>query len=56
VDGLVLRDFALNAVEETDEILMPVPLHVLGDDRAVEQGLSGISCVGGRLNIMPPWP
>lgn len=36
VDGLVLRDFALNAVEETDELLMPVPLHVLGDDRAVE--------------------
>ena len=21
-----------------------------------ELGLSGISCVGGRLNITPPWP
>jgi hypothetical protein len=20
------------------------------------EGLSGISCVGGRLNITPPWP
>ena len=23
---------------------------------AIDAGLSGISCVGGRLNITPPWP
>ena len=26
------------------------------DIEACEAGLSGISCVGGRMNIMPPWP
>ena len=36
VDGLVLGHLALDAVEEADELLMPVPLHVLGDDRSVE--------------------
>jgi len=36
VDGLVLRHLALDEVEETDELLMPVPLHVLSNDRAVE--------------------
>ena len=36
VGGLVLRHFALDAVEETDELLMAMALHVLGDDRSVE--------------------
>jgi len=34
--SLVLRDLALNPIEEADELLMPVPLHVLGNDRAIE--------------------
>ena len=36
VDGLVCRHLALDAVEEADELLMAVALHVLADDRAVE--------------------
>jgi len=36
VDGLVRRHFAFDAVEEADELLMAVALHVLADDRAVE--------------------
>ena len=36
VDGLVGRHLALDAVEEADELLMAVALHVLPDDRAIE--------------------
>src|SRR5690606_30448117 len=36
MDGLVLRHLALNAVEEADELLMAVALHVLSDDCAVQ--------------------
>ncbi len=36
VDGLVGRHLALDAVEEADELLMAVALHVLRDDRTVQ--------------------
>ena len=36
VDGLVRRHLALDAVEEADELLMAVALHVLCDDRTVQ--------------------
>ena len=35
VDGLVRRHLALDAVEEADELLMAVALHVLPDDRSI---------------------
>ena len=36
VDGLVRRHLALDAVEEADELLMAVALHVLPDDRSIQ--------------------
>ncbi len=27
-----------------------------GDPQSHHQGLSGFSCLGGRLNLAPPWP
>ena len=36
VDGLVRRHLALDAVEEADELLMAVALHVLSDDRSIQ--------------------
>ena len=36
VDGLIFRQFSLDGVEEADELLMPVALHVAADDGAVE--------------------
>ncbi len=36
VNGLVLRDLVLDPTQKADELLMPVPLHVLGNDCAVE--------------------
>ena len=36
VDQLAGRDLGLDGVEEADELLMPVALHVAADDRAVE--------------------
>lgn len=36
VDGFNLRQLSLNRVEETDELLMRVTLHVTADHRAVE--------------------
>ena len=36
VDGLADRHLRLDGVEEADELLMPVALHVLADDGAVE--------------------
>src|SRR5260370_40223319 len=33
---LARRDLSLEGVEEADELLMPMPLHVATDDRAVE--------------------
>ena len=44
VDGLVLWHFALDAVEETDELLMAVALHVLSDDRTVQHVECGEEC------------
>ena len=36
MNRLARRDLRLDGVEEADELLMPVPLHVATDDRAVE--------------------
>ena len=36
MDGLVRRHLALDAVEEADELLMAVALHVLPDDRSIQ--------------------
>ena len=36
VDGLVRRHLALDAVEEADELLVAVALHVLPDDRSIQ--------------------
>ena len=36
MDDLADRDRGLNGIEEADEILMPVALHVAADDGAVE--------------------
>jgi hypothetical protein len=36
VDGLAGGNFVLDSVEETDELLMPMALHVAADHRAVE--------------------
>lgn len=36
MNRLVLRQLSLNRVEEADELLMPVALHVAADDGAVE--------------------
>ncbi len=41
VDILVRRGLALDAVEEADELLMAVPLHVLHDARSVQHIESG---------------
>jgi hypothetical protein len=37
VDRLAGGDFALDGVEEADELLMPMALHVAADDGSVEQ-------------------
>ena len=36
MNRLARRDLRLDGVEEADELLMPMPLHVATDDRAVE--------------------
>ncbi len=36
VDGLVLRQFGFDGVEEADELLVPVTLHVAPDHRSIE--------------------
>ena len=36
MDGLVGGHFCLDGVEEADELLMPVPLHIAADHRAIE--------------------
>jgi hypothetical protein len=36
VDDLADRNFGLDGVQEPDELLMPVTLHVAADHRAVE--------------------
>ena len=46
MDGLGLGNLRLDGVEEADELLMAMALHVLPDDRAVEHVESGEQ--GGR--------
>ena len=41
VDDLAHRDFRLDRVEKTDELLMPVTLHIAADHRAVENVQGG---------------
>ena len=55
VDGLVRRHLALDAVEEADELLMAVALHVLCDDRTVQHAerVGGARTQGRQLNCNP---
>ena len=41
VDDLAGRDFLLQRVQETDELLVPVSGHVASDDGALERGEQG---------------
>ena len=59
LDGWIAPDHAerfANTPEEIEELAGFCRTH--GADLVVMEatgGLSGISCVGGRLNITPPW-
>ena len=44
MDGLVRRDIALDAVEEANELLMAVSLHVLAHDGAIQHIKRGEQC------------
>ena len=51
VDGLVGRQFGFDGVEEPDELLMPVTLHVAADHRSIEdieRGEQG----GGAISLV----
>lgn len=48
MDDLSGGDLSLNGIEEADELLMPVALHVLTDYRAVENIESGKERCGAR--------
>ena len=41
MDDLASLNLGFNLVEEADELLMPVPLHALPDDRSIEHVESG---------------
>ena len=58
VDDLSGRDRRLNRVEKADELLMPVALHAAADHLALRDIHRDCQefCVGGGLNIRPPWP
>lgn len=47
-DGLILRQFCLNGIEETDELLMPMTLHVAADYGAIEN-------IEGGKQVVVPW-
>ncbi len=51
VDGFNLRQLSLNRVEETDELLMRVTLHVTADHRAVEN-IEGGKQGGGAMALV----
>ena len=46
VDGLIRRDLGVDQVQEADELLVPVALHIAPDDRPVEHVEGGEQ--GGR--------
>ncbi len=48
MDGFILRQFSFDGVEEPDELLMPVTLHVAADHRAVEN-IEGANRVPWRV-------
>ncbi len=48
---LALRDGGLDGVEEADELLMAMPLHVPADDGAVEHVQCGEEC-GGAVALV----
>ena len=62
MDGLVGWHLALDAVQEADELLMAMALHVLSDDRAVEHveggeqggGAVTLVVVGDALDVAEP--
>ncbi len=47
VDGLAGRNLRLDGVEEANELLMAMPLHVLADNGAVED------VEGGKQGVVP---
>ena len=51
VDQLAGRDLGLDGVEEADELLMAVALHVAADDRAVEH-VEGGEQGGGAVPLV----
>lgn len=51
VDGFVFRQFRLNGVEEANELLMPVALHVSTDHRSVEN-IEGGKQGGGAMALV----
>lgn len=53
MDGLVRRYLGLNGVQESDELLMPVPLHVAADHRTIKDIKRGEQgCGTGALVVM----
>ena len=60
MNGLVVRHLALDAVQEADELLMAMALHVLPDDRAIqhvergEQGRRAVALVVMRHRAGAP--
>lgn len=48
VNSLILRQLCLDGVEEADELLMPVALHVAADDGAVEN-------IQAAKSVVVPW-
>ncbi len=51
MDGLILRQFGLDGIEETDELLMPMTLHVAADDGAIEN-IEGGKQGGGAMALV----
>ena len=49
VNRLVFWQLSLNRVEEADELLMPVALHVAADDEFVE------NIQAAKRVVVPPW-
>src|SRR5215469_4821303 len=52
VDILLGWDFSVDGVDEADELLMAVPLHVAADDGAVEHVHRGEQCGGSVPDVV----
>ena len=55
LDELTDRDLPLDGVEEADELLMAVTLHVLSDDRAVEHVHGGEQRRRAVADVVGSW-